>query len=64
MDIVSLAITLILVLAIIGIAWAVIQRLSLPPFAMTVIYVVAGIIAILFLARFLGGGGPHLNFRH
>lgn len=60
MDIVGPLIDLIIVLAIFGIAWAVITKLSLPPFAMTILYVVAGIVAILFLASFLGHG-PHLH---
>ncbi len=60
MEPVTLIVWAIIILAIFAIAWAIIKQLSLPPFAMTVLYVVAGLIAILFLASFLPGG-PHLG---
>ena len=63
MDIVSILVRLIIILAILAIAWAVIRRLALPPFAMTVLYVVAGVIAILYLASFLGHT-PHFRLGH
>lgn len=53
---IGLLIDLIIVCAIIGIAWYAINQIPMPPPMRVVIIVVACVIAILFLASLLGGG--------
>lgn len=53
---VGLLIDLIIVCAIIGIAWYAINQIPMPPPMRVVIIVVACVIAILFLASLLQGG--------
>jgi hypothetical protein len=52
---------LVIVLAIVGLLlWAVAQIPGIPPIVKTLIYVIVGIIILLWLLNWVGGGaGPH-----
>jgi hypothetical protein len=52
----ELLISLIVVLAIIGIAWWAITQIPMPPPIRIAATVIVAVIAILFLLQFVGGG--------
>jgi hypothetical protein len=63
---ISMLLTAFIILCIVGlILWGVNQVPGIPPIIKTVIYVVVGVIVLIWLLNFVGGGGGlHLNLRN
>jgi hypothetical protein len=56
--------TAFIVLCIVGlILWGIGQIPGLPPVVKTVIYVVVGVVLLLWLLRYVEGGGMHVSLR-
>ena len=58
---ISLLITVLIILAVIGIGWWAINQLSLPPPIRMVAVVVIAVVAIVLLLRLMPGGGHLLG---
>lgn len=62
MDLVSFLLTFLVVLAIIGLVlWGISQIPGIPPPVKTIIYVIVGVILLLWLLHAVSGGGLRLN---
>jgi uncharacterized membrane protein YqjE len=60
---ISLLLTALIVLAIVGlILWAIQQIPGIPPIVKTIVYVIVGVILLLWLLNYVQGS-PHLGLR-
>lgn len=61
---ISMLLTALIVLAIVGlICWGITQIPGIPPIVKTVIYIVLGVVILLWLLQFVGGNGHGIVWR-
>jgi hypothetical protein len=62
---ISMLLTAFIVLCIVGlILWGVRQIPGIPPIFITAIYVIVGVILLIWLLNFVGGGNISFGYRH
>jgi len=60
--VISTLVYILIVVAILSLIFWVITQIPLPPIVRTVIYVIIGIVVLLWLLSFVQGAGPHFGY--